>query len=683
VIRGHIAKNRADHHAAQTEQAYLDSTAQTYADGQVIDAWCISLDPQNVIPNGTTVGTIETYGAIGDDQGGWLPKKYINIASTDAPEYSCAEHNRVQPASSMGTASWFNAYCKWLNVMANNPKFSVGTVTGKAGGTLSVALYGSTPAGSQPKGYPFGDIAGYAVNLVNVPVDYLDCGADPFVVDDRVIVRFGGTGRANPVVIGFAEGPKECAEDGIDGGYGIYGQGDYKTKDGGTSWNWVPGGLLAGNVSFTNIHGDCVSWWGRRGILVGSINNKWGSAIYYNNAAYAMNIGYKVRGGTIAYYNNKKYLISVGMHHLAKTVSVWVFELQAPFSAAQIMNEQMHDDEIASYAITGGTSYNAVPYYFDSTGRNAVSLTYYTSDGTDTTRSSHRLDQIQISADLSAATRTVSAEQLSISAATVTNFPSAFYFHGAPVLDGVLGAFYNDDDEIALATITRHGNLRYDIHPRTGDFEYRVNFGNIVAAAAGSSWTWNLTLDTAQMTSTGTQGLFLNPTAVWRAIDPVNKSVCWSGDFGNWGGPVSDYLVAAAEFDSVNRQTRFLIDEAIKYTNEITGDVRLGLTASIPAAGEYNWIYNASAPGIRYLSGSYGPYLPGFGLATSDESTTSPIGFQAVASNLGMMVLTGNSVAWRVYASRFSEADIASDYQPVPQGGIAPPWVLQITTVKT
>jgi hypothetical protein len=210
VIRGHIAKNRADHHAAQTEQAYLDSTAQTYADGQVIDAWCISLDPENIIPNGTTVGTIETYGAIGDDQGGFLPKKYINIASTDAPAYSCAEHNRVQPASSMGTASWFNAYCQWLHAMSQNPKFAVGTVTGKAGGALSVALYGATPAGSQPKGYPFGDTAGYAVNLVNVPVDYLDCGAGPFEVDDRVIVRFGGIGRASPVVIGFAESPKEC-----------------------------------------------------------------------------------------------------------------------------------------------------------------------------------------------------------------------------------------------------------------------------------------------------------------------------------------------------------------------------------------------------------------------------------------------------------------------------------------
>lgn len=46
--------------------------------------------------------------------------------------------------------------------------------------------------------------------LENIPVKYMDCDANAFVVDDRVVVEFTGQGWESPQVIGFETNPQPC-----------------------------------------------------------------------------------------------------------------------------------------------------------------------------------------------------------------------------------------------------------------------------------------------------------------------------------------------------------------------------------------------------------------------------------------------------------------------------------------
>lgn len=97
--------------------------------------------------------------------------------------------------------------------MSRNPQHVVGIVLSKfdAGQSyLDVAVYGSTPGANPPVGYPF-DKVNYAKTLLNLPVEYLSCGAEIFDEGDAVIVSFTGVNMAGAKVIGFAKNPKECA----------------------------------------------------------------------------------------------------------------------------------------------------------------------------------------------------------------------------------------------------------------------------------------------------------------------------------------------------------------------------------------------------------------------------------------------------------------------------------------
>lgn len=46
--------------------------------------------------------------------------------------------------------------------------------------------------------------------LVNVPVEYMDCDTDAFVVGDECLVEFQDNDWNQPIVIGFKEQPKDC-----------------------------------------------------------------------------------------------------------------------------------------------------------------------------------------------------------------------------------------------------------------------------------------------------------------------------------------------------------------------------------------------------------------------------------------------------------------------------------------
>ena len=49
-----------------------------------------------------------------------------------------------------------------------------------------------------------------SVYLVNVPIEYMECNAGPFKIDDQVLVQFQDQDWEQPVVIGFKDNPKSC-----------------------------------------------------------------------------------------------------------------------------------------------------------------------------------------------------------------------------------------------------------------------------------------------------------------------------------------------------------------------------------------------------------------------------------------------------------------------------------------
>ena len=51
--------------------------------------------------------------------------------------------------------------------------------------------------------------------LLNVPIQYMDCGAEAFEVDDHVLVEFTDRDWTQPRVIGFADNPKPCYASGM------------------------------------------------------------------------------------------------------------------------------------------------------------------------------------------------------------------------------------------------------------------------------------------------------------------------------------------------------------------------------------------------------------------------------------------------------------------------------------
>lgn len=207
-----IAQNRADYFATTQEIAYLDNT-KNGSGGGLMNAWCIDYDPAVVIPASTVVGTVETYGAKGGYAGGFLPRKWVNIQSSYSAGYLAARDHCVKPLSGIKTAAMFFNWCQWLYVMSRNPQYAVGVVQSKFDphqNYLDLVLYGTTPGAAQPGGYPY--IPGESgITLLNVPVNYLTCGAEAFLAGDQAIVRFGGINRTDPLVIGFASSPRTCS----------------------------------------------------------------------------------------------------------------------------------------------------------------------------------------------------------------------------------------------------------------------------------------------------------------------------------------------------------------------------------------------------------------------------------------------------------------------------------------
>lgn len=281
-VKQAIAQTKAEKVSAYSEAAYLRNTAK---ETEVFSVWCADYLRTKVIPNMSEVGTIETFGANPDLQGGYLPKAYVNIRpsyeGSSSYSYKAGRDKCVVPLSAVGPATLAYDYAQWLYVMANNPYHAIGNLDSKdeQANTGTVTLWGKTPAGNQPDRYPFD--GSNSVTLSNVPIVYENCHAKAFTVGDDVIVRFSGLGRYGPTVIGFASNPKACPQEPVAWRYnsGIYDP-------------YVPTWTATGGTMMTHV------WVGYSGLTCSFMGNAAGSAIQYDGGV-ATVTGFFVHGACI------------------------------------------------------------------------------------------------------------------------------------------------------------------------------------------------------------------------------------------------------------------------------------------------------------------------------------------------------------------------------------------------
>lgn len=214
LLQAKIAQTKADMLAASQRIAFLQNNATDLGE-TAFEAWCIDYPHQDygpLAPN-TIVGTIETYGARkSSGQEVYVPAPEINIQASFANRavYDISRDHKIQPLAEQSVATCLLNVLEWLWVMAKKPTFEVGVLTWKDDQTNrgNVSCYGNTLVSGRPEAFPYD--GGSQVDLNNIPFDYQDCHSKVFEVNDWVMVRYADENRSSPVIIGFAQNPKEC-----------------------------------------------------------------------------------------------------------------------------------------------------------------------------------------------------------------------------------------------------------------------------------------------------------------------------------------------------------------------------------------------------------------------------------------------------------------------------------------
>lgn len=212
----------------------------TYRKTEHVQAWSVDYPryDTNVIPNGTLVGTAESFGVRvlentpregkgsvikglkgwgGDDIYTYNPSRNILpswLWQTKAV-FTPARDAIAQPIASEELATGIKNTLGMLRAYGTNPRYECATVISKNPNNdtqMTVEMYGTNINGWSHPDYPLTDKTKGPITLVDVTVEYMDnCGTSVFEVGDRVIVSYTGDARTGPKVIGFAKEPVDCS----------------------------------------------------------------------------------------------------------------------------------------------------------------------------------------------------------------------------------------------------------------------------------------------------------------------------------------------------------------------------------------------------------------------------------------------------------------------------------------
>jgi hypothetical protein len=154
-------------------------------------AWCVDLTEDGE----GDVATIEVPGE---------PQTVVLVpgcGGPSAPDGQLLSREVMSPAQVFWNAAVLPGWAKW------KPTYRIGTITALDYGadTASVTLDAALLTGQKLN-------VNQGAALAGIPVQYMECDADAFVVGDRVVVAFGGD-WAGATVIGFESHPVGCPQE--------------------------------------------------------------------------------------------------------------------------------------------------------------------------------------------------------------------------------------------------------------------------------------------------------------------------------------------------------------------------------------------------------------------------------------------------------------------------------------
>lgn len=154
-----------------------------------IDAWCADF-------------TEDLEGEVGlidlNDEGGY--GAIIQPGYSDEAGYNGGRDGALMPREAQSSRQVFLNSALLPGVQKFRPRYRVGTISNIVNDTCTVFL---DNANSSAQALNINKFDFYA----DVPIMYMDCNADAFEEDDKVLVRFTESG---PLVVGFESEPRQC-----------------------------------------------------------------------------------------------------------------------------------------------------------------------------------------------------------------------------------------------------------------------------------------------------------------------------------------------------------------------------------------------------------------------------------------------------------------------------------------
>lgn len=124
----------------------------------------------------------------------------------DEAGWSAANDGELTPLEFQGYAAAFYNLAMLPGMTKFRPRYRTGTLTSKSGDTGSVTL-DSFSSGS----YPDSINLNQTPTLSSVPIRYMHCNGEAFIVGDQVLVHFIGSDWSTPEIVGFVSNPRPCA----------------------------------------------------------------------------------------------------------------------------------------------------------------------------------------------------------------------------------------------------------------------------------------------------------------------------------------------------------------------------------------------------------------------------------------------------------------------------------------
>lgn len=290
------------------------------------------------------VGTIEIPGE----------RQHLNIRPgfTDQAVHDQARDGVMQPVvSSGGSAVYYNkailpAWQKW------NPQYRKGVITSFSGvdpNLCTIDLDAETSS-QQALNVNQDDV------LIDVPIVYLDCHEQAFVIGDAVVVEFTDKDFTEPTVIGFVSNPKPCrvpvfrvvCHNTSDNGVIYY-------SEGADLFEFVVEDVFTGWVQFARTSwvgdGDVVTWWSTRGPFSPPRRQ---SGSTHGNSYFGMQVNgqlitavepdHALQGAAVRKFGTKKYLVAVGQKIEAdaapnRVIGYSRFDFEDPGSSWETLDE--------------------------------------------------------------------------------------------------------------------------------------------------------------------------------------------------------------------------------------------------------------------------------------------------------------------------------------------------------